>query len=391
MHEDARRILPELIRLRRGLHADPEIGLRLPRTQERVITALADLDLEVTLGKELDSVVAVLRGGRPGPVVLLRADMDALPMREEVDLPYRARGDAMHACGHDLHVAGLVGAAMLLHTRREQLAGDVVFMFQPGEELGDGAARMIAEGVLDAAGARPTAAYGIHVVPGEFGVFSTRPGPLMAGCAELDVVVRGRGGHASAPHLTVDPVPAVAELVQALQTFVTRRFDVFDPVVLTTTQLQAGGVARNIITDEAKLGATIRMLSADVLDRLQAELPELVRGVAAAHGCDADVEVRVVCPPTVNDPALATDALATLSATFGDERVRVSPAPVMGSEDFSQVLREVPGVFVFLRATPRDIDHETAAPNHSPHVVFDDAVLADQAVALASLAIRHLG
>ncbi|GAA1725751.1 M20 family metallopeptidase [Nonomuraea bangladeshensis] len=391
MREEARRILPELVRLRREIHADPELGLRLPRTQQRVVAALQGLDLEITLGKELDSVVAVLRGGRPGPVVLLRADMDALPMREQTDVPYRARGEAMHACGHDLHVAGLVGAAMLLHGRREELAGDVVFMFQPGEEVADGAARMIAEGVFDAAGERPVAAYGIHVVPGEYGVFSTRPGPLMAGCAELDVVVRGRGGHASAPHLTIDPVPALAELVQALQTFVTRRFDVFDPVVLTTTQLNAGGAARNIISDEAGLGATIRMLSETALDRLQAGLPELVKGVAAAHGCAADVDLRVLCPPTVNDPALAAGALATLSAAFGDERVRVSPAPVMGSEDFSHVLREVPGVFVFLRATPRDVDHETAAPNHSPHVVFDDAVLADQAVALASLAAGHLG
>ncbi|MEZ7130487.1 M20 family metallopeptidase [Nonomuraea sp. AD125B] len=391
MREEARRILPELVRLRREIHADPELGLRLPRTQQRVVAALQGLDLEITLGKELDSVVAVLRGGRPGPVVLLRADMDALPMREQTDVPYRARGEAMHACGHDLHVAGLVGAAMLLHGRREELAGDVVFMFQPGEEVADGAARMIAEGVFDAAGERPVAAYGIHVVPGEYGVFSTRPGPLMAGCAELDVVVRGKGGHASAPHLTIDPVPALAELVQALQTFVTRRFDVFDPVVLTTTQLNAGGAARNIISDEAGLGATIRMLSEAALDQLQAGLPELVKGVAAAHGCAADVDLRVLCPPTVNDPALAAGALATLSAAFGDERVRVSPAPVMGSEDFSHVLREVPGVFVFLRATPRDVDHETAAPNHSPHVVFDDAVLADQAVALASLAAGHLG
>ncbi|MGW2145348.1 M20 metallopeptidase family protein [Nonomuraea bangladeshensis] len=390
MREEARRILPELVRLRREIHADPELGLRLPRTQRRVVAALQGLDLEITLGKELDSVVAVLRGGRPGPVVLLRADMDALPMREQTDVPYRARGEAMHACGHDLHVAGLVGAAMLLHGRREELAGDVVFMFQPGEEVADGAARMIAEGVFDAAGERPVAAYGIHVVPGEYGIFSTRPGPLMAGCAELDVVVRGRGGHASAPHLTIDPVPALAELVQALQTFVTRRFDVFDPVVLTTTQLNAGGAARNIISDEAGLSATIRMLSETALDQLQAGLPELVKGVAAAHGCAADVDLRVLCPPTVNDPALAAGALATLSAAFGDERVRVSPAPVMGSEDFSYVLREVPGVFVFLRATPRDVDHETAAPNHSPHVVFDDAVLADQAVALASLAAGHL-
>ncbi|MEU6726100.1 M20 family metallopeptidase [Nonomuraea wenchangensis] len=391
MREEALRILPELVRLRREIHADPELGLRLPRTQQRVLAALQGLDLEITLGKDLDSVVAVLRGGRPGPVVLLRADMDALPMREQTDLPYRARGEAMHACGHDLHVAGLVGAATLLHGRREELAGDVVFMFQPGEEVADGAARMIAEGVIDAAGKRPVAAYGVHVVPGEYGVFSTRPGPLMAGCAELDVVVRGRGGHASAPHLTIDPVPAVAELVGALQTFVTRRFDVFDPVVLSTTQLQAGGTARNIVSDEARLGATIRMLSEAALGRLQAGLPELVKGVAAAHGCAADVEFRVLCPPTVNDPALAAGALATLSAAFGDERVRVSPAPVMGSEDFSHVLREVPGVFVFLRATPPDVDHETAAPNHSPHVVFDDAVLADQAVALASLAAGHLG
>ncbi|MER7364762.1 M20 metallopeptidase family protein [Nonomuraea wenchangensis] len=391
MREEARRILPELVRLRRELHADPELGLRLPRTQQRVLAALQGLDLEITLGKELDSVVAVLRGGRPGPVVLLRADMDALPMREQTDLPYRARGEAMHACGHDLHVAGLVGAARLLHGRRAELAGDVVFMFQPGEEVADGAARMIAEGVFDAAGKRPVAAYGIHVVPGEYGVFSTRPGPLMAGCAELDVVVRGSGGHASAPHLTIDPVPAVAELVQALQTYVTRRFDVFDPVVLSTTQLHAGGAARNIISDEAGLGATIRMLSEAALDQLRAGLPELVKGVAAAHGCAADVDIRVLCPPTVNDPALAAGALATLAAAFGDERVRVSPAPVMGSEDFSYVLREVPGVFVFLRATPRDLDHETAAPNHSPHVVFDDAVLADQAVALATLAAGHLG
>jgi hippurate hydrolase len=390
-------LLPGLVALRRELHADPELGLRLPRTQERVLRALDGLPLEVTLGTELDSVVAVLRGGAPEApgeerqTVLLRADMDALPMREEAEVPYRATGDTMHACGHDLHVAGLVGAAQLLSGLRGELAGDVVFMFQPGEELGDGAARMIAEGVLDANGRRADAAYGIHVVPGEFGVFSTKPGPLMAGCAELEVTVRGRGGHASAPHLTRDPVPVVAELVTALQAYVTRRFDVFDPVVLTVTQLAAGGAARNIIGDEATLGATMRMLSAASLEGLQADLPGLVTGIAEAHGCEADVTVEVLVPPTVNDVALATAALDTLAGMFGEERVRTSPAPVMGSEDFSHVLRAVPGTFVFLRATPPEIDHETAAPNHSPHVVFDDAVLADQAAALAALALTHVG
>jgi hippurate hydrolase len=389
--EDARALLPELVELRRAIHADPELGLRLLRTRRRVLDALDGSGLEVVLGEQLDSVVAVLRGAQPGPAVLLRADMDALPMREQAEVPYVSTGDAMHACGHDLHVAGLVGAARLLATRRDELAGDVVFMFQPGEELGDGASRMIAEGVLDASGSRVQAAYGIHVVPGEFGVFSTRPGPIMAGAAELEVVVRGRGGHASAPHLTIDPVPATAALVQALQSFVTRRFDVFDPVVITVTQLRAGGEARNIIGDEATLGATIRMLSPAALERLRAELPVLVEGVARAHGCTAEARFDVLCPPTVNDPVLGEAALATLGRWCGDDRVRTSPAPVMGSEDFSYVLAEVPGAFVFLRATPREIDHESAAPNHSPHVVFDDGVLADQAAALALLALSHLG
>lgn len=391
LREEAAALLPELIGVRRAIHADPELGLRLPRTQQRVLDALAGLDLEVRTGDTLDSVVAVLHGAQPGPTVLLRADMDALPMREQTEVPYRATGDSMHACGHDLHVAGLIGAARLLAAHSAELAGDVVFMFQPGEEIGDGAARMIAEGVLDASGAHVSAAYGIHVVPGEYGVFSTKPGPLMAGAAELEVTVRGRGGHASAPHLTRDPVPVIAELVTALQAFVTRRFDVFDPVVLTVTQLQAGGEARNIVGDTASLGATIRMLSSAALEQLRSELPDLVRGIAAAHDCTADVGFEVLCPPTVNDPDLAADALEALGGLFGEERVRTSPAPVMGSEDFSYVLREVPGVFVFLRATPADVDLEAAAPNHSPHVVFDDGILADQALALASLALRYVG
>ena len=387
---NADELLPDLVALRRALHADPELGLDLPRTKARVLAALEGLPLEITQSESIGSVVGVLRGALPGPVVLLRGDMDALPLREQAEVPYRATGESMHACGHDLHIAGLVGAARLLTARADELAGDVVFMFQPGEELGDGAARMVAEGVLDVAGRRATAAYGIHVVPGEYGIFSTKPGPLMAGCAELEVTVRGRGGHASAPHLTRDPVPVLAELVTALQAYVTRRFDVFDPVVLTVTQLSAGGGARNIIGDDASLVASMRMQSGETLAQLQAELPVLVSGIAEAHGCGADVNVETIVPPTVNDEAIATSALETLGALFGTERVRLTPAPVMGSEDFSHVLREVPGAFVFLRATPPTIDHDTAAPNHSPHVVFDDAVLADQAAALAALALTHL-
>ncbi|MDR2256241.1 MAG: amidohydrolase [Arthrobacter sp.] len=389
--EDAERILPELVKLRRALHTDPELGMDLPRTQARVVEHLASLGLEITASTRHGGVTAVLRGARPGPTVLLRADMDALPMAEQTGLDYASTNGSMHACGHDLHVAGLAGAATVLSARREDLAGTVVFMFQPGEELGEGAATLVAEGVIDAAGTRADAAYGIHVVPGEYGVFSTKPGPLMAGCLEFDVQILGRGGHASAPHLTVDPVPAVAELVGALQAFATRRFDAFDPIVLSVTRLRAGGEALNIIEDTATLSATVRVLSEAATRRVKDELPGVVESIAAAHGCTATLELREVCPPTVNDPLVAEGALETLRGAFGEERVRVSPAPVMGSEDFSHVLREVPGAFVFLRATPAHLDPEMVAPNHSPFVVFDDAILADQAAALASLAWRHVG
>ncbi|GAA3875489.1 M20 family metallopeptidase [Leifsonia kafniensis] len=389
--DDAQLILPDLIGLRRAIHADPELGLEVPRTQRRVLDALTPLGLEVQTGSGLSSVVAVLRGAHPGPTVVLRGDMDALPMVEETGLEYASTCAAMHACGHDLHVAGLVGAARLLHARRDTLAGNVIFMFQPGEELGDGAAMMLAEGLLDAAGSAPVAAYGIHVVPGERGIFSTRPGALMAGAAELVVTVHGRGGHGSMPHLTRDPVPVIAELITALQTFVTRRFDVFDPVVLSVTQLAAGGVARNVVADAATLGATVRFLSAEACGRLQRELPGLVNGIAAAHGCTAELEFELVSPATVNDVVLTPAALATLRALFGTERVWESAAPVMGSEDFSHVLERVPGAFIFLRATPVEIDLEQAAPNHSSRVLFDDSVLADQAAALAELAWSHLG
>ncbi|WP_447652836.1 M20 metallopeptidase family protein [Microbacterium sufflavum] len=390
LRDDARDLLPGLVGLRRAIHADPELGLELPRTQRRILDALEPLGAEVTLGAGLSSIAAVIRGAHPGPTVLLRADMDALPLTEETGLDYAATGERMHACGHDLHVAGLVGAAQLLAARRDELHGDVLLMFQPGEELGDGATRMLAEGLLDVTGSRPVAAFGIHVVPGEFGMFSTRPGALMAGAIEVEVTITGSGGHASAPHLTRDPVPVAAELVTALQAFVTRRFDVFDPVVLSVTQLHAGGPARNIISDTASLVASVRVLSHENSARVQTEIPALVQEIAAAHGCTVEVDVTILCAPTVNDPQAVAHVRSTLSGLFGEERVWETAHPVMGSEDFSFVLEQVPGAFLFLRATPAEVDLETASPNHSPTVVFDDAVLADQAAALAALALGRL-
>lgn len=253
-------LLPELVRLRRALHRSPEVGLDLPQTQQAVLAEIDGLGLEVHRGSETTSVTAVLHGDTPGPAVLIRGDMDGLPVEEETGLEYASNNGAMHACGHDLHTAGLVGAARLLAGHRRELRGDVVFMFQPGEEGYAGASVMIREGLLEVTGATPIAAHAIHVAPGPMGVFHTRRGPLLAGSSNLHITVHGKGGHGSRLEASTDPVPAVAEIVLALQAMVTRRFSVFDPVVLTVTQLSAGQ-AINVIPAEASLAATVRTLS----------------------------------------------------------------------------------------------------------------------------------
>ncbi|WP_335991310.1 M20 metallopeptidase family protein [Glycomyces sp. MUSA5-2] len=381
----------ELVALRRELHRYPEVGLDLPGTQAAVLAALDGLPLEITLGKAATSVTAVLRGGGPGPVVLLRGDMDALPVVEENDADYVSRRvGTMHACGHDLHTAGLVGAAKLLAAHRDELHGDVVFMFQPGEESGDGAGHMIAEGVLDAAGRRADAAYGLHVMSDRLprGVFTTKPGPMMAAISALTVKVVGAGGHGSRPHTALDPIPAAAEIVTALQTLVTRRFSVFDPVVLTVGTFHAG-TRHNIIPDSAVFEASVRTFSEEALARVEHESVRLAEGIAAAHGLTAEVRFVREDPATVNDPAEAAFVAETVRDLFGAERYVEMTDPVTGSEDFSRVLEQVPGSYLFLGATVKD-DFREAASNHSPRAAFDDAVLADGAALLAELAFRRL-
>lgn len=387
--EEAAAIAPGLIDLRRELHQIPEVGLDLPKTQAMVLDAVAGLPLEITTGKDLTSVVGVLRGGQPGPTVLLRGDMDALPVVEETDLGYASTNGNMHACGHDLHTAGLVGAAQLLSAHREELHGNVLFMFQPGEEGLGGAGYMIREGLLQATGDKPIAAYAIHVWShAAKGLFQTRPGTMMAGSNQLHVTVHGKGGHGSSPYQSVDPVPVVAELVTALQTYATRRVDVFDPVVITVTQL-AAGLAVNVIPNTARLGATVRTLSNEMFDQLSRDLPALAQGIAAAHGCTVEADFSKQYPVTINDAARTAETSLLLTEVFGADRVPAFDNPLMGSEDFSMVLDEVPGTFVMLGARPDDVG-EDGPSNHSSVVRFDDAVLADEAAALAHLATSHL-
>jgi hippurate hydrolase len=390
LRDDTRAIADELTSLRRRLHRHPETGLDLPVTQETVLEALDGLGLEITLGKSLSSVTAVLRGGRKGPAVLLRGDMDALPVTEKTGLEYASTNGAMHACGHDLHTAMLVGAARVLAAHRDTLAGDVVFMFQPGEEGWDGAGAMLAEGVLDAAGARVSSAYGMHVMSSNIkrGVFTTRPGTLMAASDALHVTVLGAGGHGSAPHRARDPITVAAEMVTALQTLVTRRFDVFDPVVVTVGAFHAG-TRWNIIPDEARFDATIRSLSAEAQERIRVEAVRVCEGIAAAYGVEVDVRYDDEYPMTVNNADHARFVADVVDDVFGDDRGEPMAFPLTGSEDFSRVLQEVAGCYLMLGACPDD-DYKAAPNNHSPLAAFDDSVLPDGALLYAQLAVRAL-
>lgn len=389
---EAHDLQDELVDLRRRLHAQPEIGLELPHTQQAVLAELDGLGLTVAAGSDgIGSVVAVLHGGRPGGSVLLRADMDALPIVEQTGLDFAATNGAMHACGHDLHATMLVGAAKLLCARQESLAGDVVLMFQPGEEGFDGALRMIQAGVLEAAGRQLDGAYALHVTSSIYGGGDvvTRPGPFMAAAAVLRVSVRGAGGHASTPHHAKDPIAVAAEMVGALQTMVTRQFDVFDPVVVTVGAFHAG-TQHNIIPERADFVATVRSFSPDSQARIRDTTIGLCRGLAAAHGLHSEVEWEQMYPVTVNDESHAKFYADVARELFGDRRAVTMRTPMAGSEDFSRVLNAVPGAMAFLGACPPDADPAVAPFNHSAYAVFDEAVLGDGAALYAQLAIARL-
>ncbi|MBV8933899.1 MAG: amidohydrolase [Kutzneria sp.] len=389
--EAARALQPRTVALRRQVHKHPELGLRLPATQAAVRHALEGLPLEIHTGESCDSVVAVLRGARTGPTVLLRGDMDALPLTEQTNCAFASQVQgSMHACGHDTHVAMLASAARLLCSRREALAGQVVFMFQPGEEGFHGAKLMIEEGVLDAAGTRATSAFALHVTSTlKSGVITTRRGAVMAASDVFRVAVTGRGGHASRPHDALDPVPAAAAMVGALQTMVTRRTPVFEPTVVTVARI-AAGTASNIIPETAELEGTIRTLSESARTRVHAELERVCEHTAASYGCAATVEIDSGYSVTVNDDAAADGVLALSAALLGERCSERMDEPMMGSEDFSYVLRQVPGAMVFIGACPPTTEPDRAAPNHSNRVVFDESAMEHGVAMYAAFALDAL-
>jgi amidohydrolase len=386
--EEARELLDDAVRLRRRIHRHPEIGLDLPRTQEAVLDALDGLGYDVTMGRRTTSVVATMDGPGPGPTVLLRGDMDALPLTEATGLDFASEVDgAMHACGHDAHTAMLATAARIIAAHREELRGRVLLMFQPGEEGYFGAKVMIEEGLLEGERA-PSAAFAIHQAAHlRSGLVMGRAGTLAASADKLQIVVRGRGGHASAPHLAVDPIPPACEMALALQTMVTRRIDVFDPAVVTIAHIEAG-TTNNIIPETARMEGTVRALSAETRERVLELAGRLVESIGAAHGTEATLDVEEGYPPTVNDEDMAHFALAVADEVVGSDHVEPMEHPLMGAEDFSYVLQRVPGAMVRLGMAPPGVEHP--AGNHSNRMVIDEEAMTAGIALHAGWALRYL-
>jgi len=384
---EAGELLPNAVALRRKIHANPELGLDLPETAAAVLESLEGIDLEIARSEKSSGFLAMLRGARPGPSILLRADMDALPMPEDTELEFKSRNEGrMHACGHDAHTAMLSLAARLLDRHRDELAGNVVFMFQPGEEGYFGAKVMIDEGLLDRV-PDLAAAFAIHINP-QFppGLVASRPGSIMAAADIFQVKLKGKGGHASMPHDAVDPVPVACEIVQAFQTLVTRRIDAFDPVVLTVTQVEAG-TTTNVIPESARLLGTLRSTSEEARERAQQGIRRVATQIAAAHEVEADVVVVNGYPVTVNDAEFTSFARAVTTDLLGEDAYIDMPSPLMGAEDFSVVLQKMPGAMVLLGVRPAE---GAVAPVHSNRMLLNEKGMQAGIALHAAIALRYL-
>ena len=380
--------LPEMTALRRAIHSEPELGLMNPRTADKIMAALSGLPLDIRTGPSTTGIIATLKGPANGRTVLLRGDTDALPMPEETGLDFASTiPGAMHACGHDAHVAMLAGAARILCERRDQLAGSVMFMFQPGEEGHHGARYMLDDGLLNPL---PDAAFALHIMPNApWGVVAGRTGALLASNDKLRIVVTGRGGHASMPHDALDPVPIACEIALALQTFVTRQVSVFDPAVITIGQISAG-TTDNVIPETALLYGTMRTLSAATRQKLHDGLPRLAQGIAAAHGASATVEIIPGFPVTNCDGRAVALGEAVTKRLFGDDAWQTLANPIMGAEDFAYVLEKVPGAMFFLGVAEQGTDWRACCGLHSTHMHLDESAMARGAALHAALAERYL-
>jgi hippurate hydrolase len=362
----------QTIALRRAIHADPELGLDCARTSQKLKQALAGLPLEIRDSKATSGFVAILRGAQPGRTVLLRGDMDALPIHEETGLDFASgTPGCMHACGHDTHSAMLAAAARILCAQQASLAGTIVFMFQPGEEGYHGARFMIEEGLLD--DPAPEAAFALHIFPSMVpaGAVACRVGPLLAATDALSATVRGKGGHAAYPYQAVDPIPVACEIVGALQAYISRRTAFSDPAILSITKI-AAGTTYNVIPDKVELLGTLRTLSEGTRAAAREAFERIVRNVAAAHGAEGMTKVDPGYPATVNDARAVRLVSKLASKLFGEGSYVDIPTATMGGEDFAYVLQRIPGAMAFLGVAPPNEDCLTRAPIHNSRMTVHE-------------------
>lgn len=374
-----------LAALRRDLHAHPELAFAEHRTAGVVAAQLRGLGVQVTTGIGGTGVVGVVRGDSPGPTVALRADMDALPITEEIARDHGSTVDGvMHACGHDGHCAMLLGAAQILSADRD-FAGTVVLVFQPAEEGAAGASAMIDDGVLDRFGIEEI--YGIHNIPGiPAGDFAVRPGTQLASFDDLDIVLTAPGGHAMAPHLTGDVIVAGSALVTALQTIVARRLDPGVPAVVSITQFTAGST-NNVIPARAHLRGTARCLDAHSHDEIERLVTQICASVAAAHGVEVELTYERRYPCTVNDPACAARAARVAAEVVGSDRVDPDCDGILAAEDFAFFLQQIPGAYAFIGNGPVTAQ---SGPVHNPAYDFNDDIIEPGARFLAAIARQAL-
>ena len=396
-------IEPQVVAWRRDLHAHPELGNREFRTAGIVAAHLQSLGFDaVRTGVAHTGVVGLLKGALPGPVVALRADMDALPVTEEVDLPFASKARAewngeevgvMHACGHDCHVAILMGVASVLAGLRSQLRGSVKFIFQPAEEMppeGEqgGAELMIAEGALE--NPAPRAIFGLHVTSRlALGTVGYRPGPTMASSDKLRITVHGKQTHGAAPWLGVDPIVTAAQVILGLQTVISRGTDIAREPAVVTIGMIRGGVRENIIPDSVEMRGTIRAFDEEMRDEIHERVTTLAEAVSRGSRAGCAVCITKNYPVTVNDPALTEAMVPTLARVAGAGRLELVPK-VTGAEDFSFFQRLIPGLFYFIGVTPPEVDPKTAYSNHSPRFFADERALVLGVRSLAHLACDWL-
>ena len=397
-----RAIEPKVIAWRRDIHEHPELSNRETRTGELIATHLRKLGMEVKTGVAHTGVVGLLKGGKPGPVVALRADMDALPVIEESDLPFKStvkteyigqQVGVMHACGHDAHMAILMGVAEALASVRNELPGSVKFIFQPAEEgppPGEegGAPLVIKDGALE--NPRPAAIFGLHVISGiPAGMITYRSGPLMASADWLYITVKGKQTHGAWPWSGIDPVVTSAQIVTGLQNIVARQIDVSrEPAVVTVATIH-GGTRKNIIPDQVEMTGTIRTFDEGMRQDVHARIKHIAESIAEANEARAEVRIDKAVPVTVNDPALTEKMISTLKRIGGEGGSRMNQR-VMVAEDFSYFQQQVPGMFYFVGITPKNEDMAKAAPNHSPRFYIDESGLLQGARSLAALAVDFL-